>query len=182
MAAHFQHEKRCRQDGGDRQVAFQRALFARMVHMVMAAAFTGRRHLAVAVVMPLVPVVGLMGGMVVRLWRRQCKAGKFRRFHQRVLPVKPDPTLLRRLMEELGASPADTLFVGDSNVDIRTAKNGGLAGCGIDSGVNGGCDGFQNGLQPRRIRVAVQTFDGKFMPIRCNIVTHLLDGSAKRFG
>ena len=47
------------------------------------------------------------------------------------LPVKPDPTLLRRLMEELGASPADTLFVGDSNVDIRTAKNGGLAGCGV---------------------------------------------------
>ncbi len=153
MAAHFQHEKRCRQDGGDRQVAFQRALFARMVHMVMAAAFTGRRHLALAVVMPLVLVVGLMGGMVVRLWRRQCKAGKFCRFHQRV-PFTP---------------AADRL-------------HGGLAGCGFDSGVNGGCDGFQNSLQPRRIRVAVQTFDGKFMPIRCNIVTHLLDGSAKRFG
>lgn len=47
------------------------------------------------------------------------------------VPVKPDPTLLRRLMEELGATPADTLFVGDSNVDIRTAKNGGLTGCGV---------------------------------------------------
>lgn len=47
------------------------------------------------------------------------------------LPVKPDPTLLRKLMEKLGASPADTLFVGDSNVDIRTAKNGGLPGCGV---------------------------------------------------
>lgn len=47
------------------------------------------------------------------------------------LPVKPDPTLLHRLMERLGASPADTLFVGDSNVDIRTAKNGGLTGCGV---------------------------------------------------
>ena len=34
-------------------------------------------------------------------------------------------------MEELGATPADTLFVGDSNVDIRTAKNGGLTGCGV---------------------------------------------------
>lgn len=47
------------------------------------------------------------------------------------LPVKPDPTLLHRLMGELGAAPADTLFVGDSNVDIRTAKNGGLTGCGV---------------------------------------------------
>lgn len=47
------------------------------------------------------------------------------------LPVKPDPTLLRRLMGELGATPADTLFVGDSNVDIRTAKNGGLTSCGV---------------------------------------------------
>ena len=47
------------------------------------------------------------------------------------LPVKPDPTLLRRLMERMGAGPADTLFVGDSNVDIQTAKNGGLASCGV---------------------------------------------------
>lgn len=47
------------------------------------------------------------------------------------LPVKPDPTLLRRLMGELGATAGDTLFVGDSNVDIRTARNGGLTGCGV---------------------------------------------------
>ena len=47
------------------------------------------------------------------------------------VPVKPDPTLLHKLMEELGASREDTLFVGDSSVDIRTAKNGGLTGCGV---------------------------------------------------
>lgn len=46
-------------------------------------------------------------------------------------PVKPDPTLLHRLMGEMGADPAKTLFVGDSNVDIRTAKNGNLTGCGV---------------------------------------------------
>ena len=46
-------------------------------------------------------------------------------------PTKPDPTLLRRLMGEMGAAPADTLCVGDSNVDIRTAKNGGLTSCGV---------------------------------------------------
>lgn len=47
------------------------------------------------------------------------------------VPVKPDPTLLHKLMAELGAAAADTLFVGDSNVDIRTAKNGGLTSCGV---------------------------------------------------
>lgn len=45
--------------------------------------------------------------------------------------TKPDPALLHRLMDELGAVPQTTLFVGDSNVDIRTAKNGGIAGCGV---------------------------------------------------
>lgn len=47
------------------------------------------------------------------------------------LPTKPDPTLLHKLMDRLGATREDTLFVGDSNVDIRTAKNGGLTGCGV---------------------------------------------------
>ena len=51
------------------------------------------------------------------------------------LPTKPDPTLLYKLMERLGATQEDTLFVGDSNVDIRTAKNGGLTGCGVLWGV-----------------------------------------------
>ena len=46
-------------------------------------------------------------------------------------PLKPDPTMLRHLMERMGASRENTLFVGDSNVDIRTAKNGGLTGCGV---------------------------------------------------
>lgn len=46
-------------------------------------------------------------------------------------PTKPDPTLLRHLMEQIGANGENTLFVGDSNVDIRTAKNGGLISCGV---------------------------------------------------
>ena len=47
------------------------------------------------------------------------------------VPVKPDPTLLLQLMERMGAGPESTLFVGDSNVDIQTAKNGGLFSCGV---------------------------------------------------
>ena len=46
-------------------------------------------------------------------------------------PVKPDPTLLRRLMEQMGAEPEHTLFVGDSNVDVLTGKNGGLTVVGV---------------------------------------------------
>lgn len=47
------------------------------------------------------------------------------------LPTKPDPTGLHRLMERMGADPAETLFVGDSEVDIATAHNGGLAAAGV---------------------------------------------------
>lgn len=46
-------------------------------------------------------------------------------------PTKPDPTLLYALMERMGANPETTLFVGDSNVDIRTGKNGKLDTCGV---------------------------------------------------
>ena len=34
-------------------------------------------------------------------------------------------------MKTLGAAPETTLFVGDSNVDIATAKAAGLASCGV---------------------------------------------------
>ncbi len=46
-------------------------------------------------------------------------------------PTKPDPALLRQLMERMGAVREKTLFVGDSSVDIRTAKNGNLTSCGV---------------------------------------------------
>ena len=46
-------------------------------------------------------------------------------------PTKPDPTLLYKMMDRIGAKKETTLFVGDSNVDIRTAKNGGLTSCGV---------------------------------------------------
>lgn len=49
----------------------------------------------------------------------------------RGMPTKPDPTLLHQLMDRIGAKRETTLFVGDSNVDIQTAKNGGLTGCGV---------------------------------------------------
>ena len=53
------------------------------------------------------------------------------------VPVKPHPAMLERMMEKLGAVPETTLFVGDSNVDIRTAKNGGLTSGGVLWGFRG---------------------------------------------
>jgi phosphoglycolate phosphatase len=53
------------------------------------------------------------------------------------IPVKPDPAGLRKILEELPARPASTLFVGDSDVDVRTAHNAGLPACGAAWGFRG---------------------------------------------
>lgn len=52
----------------------------------------------------------------------------------RGVPVKPDPTGVRQILTELGADPDQTLFVGDSSVDMETAHNAGLAACGVTWG------------------------------------------------
>ena len=41
--------------------------------------------------------------------------------------VKPAPDLLLGVMEALGAPPEETAYIGDSDVDILTAKNAGTA-------------------------------------------------------
>ncbi|MGN0706740.1 MAG: HAD family hydrolase [Faecalibacterium sp.] len=47
------------------------------------------------------------------------------------VPTKPDPAGLYALMEELDADPAQTLFVGDSDVDILTGHNAALPALGV---------------------------------------------------
>lgn len=42
-----------------------------------------------------------------------------------VTPKKPDPTAARRIMDAMGAKPEETIYIGDSNVDLTTAKNAG---------------------------------------------------------
>lgn len=49
-------------------------------------------------------------------------------------PVKPDPGVVRALLEKLNAAPEDTLMVGDSSVDIQTGQNAGLRTCGVTWG------------------------------------------------
>jgi phosphoglycolate phosphatase len=49
---------------------------------------------------------------------------------------KPDPMGLRSLMEEVGAHPEETVMVGDSKVDVQTARNAGVwsLGCAFGFG------------------------------------------------
>lgn len=47
---------------------------------------------------------------------------------------KPDPEPLEQMMKELGVDPAKTLYVGDSEVDIETARNAGLEGVAVSWG------------------------------------------------
>ena len=42
---------------------------------------------------------------------------------QTKLPRKPDPTVPRMIADELGFAPEDTFYIGDSEVDVLTAKN-----------------------------------------------------------
>lgn len=47
------------------------------------------------------------------------------------LPIKPDAAGVRHALSQMNADTRGCLFVGDSNVDIITAKNSGLASCGV---------------------------------------------------
>jgi phosphoglycolate phosphatase len=50
------------------------------------------------------------------------------------LPRKPDPAPLLRIIELLGATPDDTLYVGDSETDVVTARNAGVQVMLVDYG------------------------------------------------
>jgi phosphoglycolate phosphatase len=49
--------------------------------------------------------------------------------------TKPDPEGIRLLMEEANETVGGTLMVGDSAVDVRTARNAGVRCCGVNWGI-----------------------------------------------
>lgn len=51
--------------------------------------------------------------------------------------IKPDPASLNAMLEKLNADKADTVYIGDSNVDILTAQNGKVDAIGCAWGFRG---------------------------------------------
>ena len=49
-------------------------------------------------------------------------------------PTKPDPQMTLQLTDALGVDPADCVLIGDSDVDIYTAKNAGMKHIGVTWG------------------------------------------------
>ena len=48
---------------------------------------------------------------------------------------KPDPIGVQTLLRDLSASPNEAMMVGDSGVDVRTARNAGIWACGVSYGL-----------------------------------------------
>ena len=47
------------------------------------------------------------------------------------VPLKPDPAIVHNILAALGVTPAKALFVGDTNVDLATAKNAECRSVGV---------------------------------------------------
>jgi phosphoglycolate phosphatase len=48
---------------------------------------------------------------------------------------KPDPEGMNILVRDLGIAPREAMIVGDSDVDVRTARNSGTWACGVSYGL-----------------------------------------------
>ena len=48
--------------------------------------------------------------------------------------VKPDPAIVYDIVKQAGISQEETLYVGDSRVDMQTAHNSGVEACGVTWG------------------------------------------------
>ena len=53
---------------------------------------------------------------------------------QTELPKKPDPTVPLLIAQGLGFAPAETAFIGDSEVDVQTGRNAGMVTVGCSWG------------------------------------------------
>lgn len=53
------------------------------------------------------------------------------------MPIKPDPAGVHLAMELLGAKAGETVYIGDSEVDVQTAHNAGLPCIGAEWGFRG---------------------------------------------
>ncbi len=50
------------------------------------------------------------------------------------VPLKPDSKAVLQMLKELNVRPSEAIFVGDSNIDIKTAKAANMVGVGVSWG------------------------------------------------
>lgn len=50
------------------------------------------------------------------------------------VPTKPDPTVVHDILTETGVTPDEVMYVGDSDVDMQTARNAGVTAVGVTWG------------------------------------------------
>ena len=50
------------------------------------------------------------------------------------IPPKPDPSIVNEIMAKVGADKEETLYIGDSGVDMETVRNSGVIGAGVTWG------------------------------------------------
>lgn len=50
------------------------------------------------------------------------------------VPTKPDPTVVHDILTETGVMPDEVMYVGDSDVDMQTARNAGVTAVGVTWG------------------------------------------------
>lgn len=50
------------------------------------------------------------------------------------IPAKPDPAIVKEILDQTGIRKEEALYVGDSGVDMQTALNSGVTACGVTWG------------------------------------------------
>ena len=86
------------------------------------------------------------------------------------LPIKPNPTAALQIARGMGVKPSKCLFIGDSDVDMETAKNGGMRSIGV-------CWGYR----PQEVlEAAGATFIAKEPNDICKIVESLKNEVMKK--
>jgi phosphoglycolate phosphatase len=89
----------------------------------------GAPQMAVLSNKPVVPSRGIVDALGLGRYFFQVYGGNS--FHTK----KPDPAGVRALLEESGARASETLIIGDSDVDIITARNAGAYSLGVTYGL-----------------------------------------------
>lgn len=67
------------------------------------------------------------------------------------VPLKPDPAPVRLALERLGASAESAVYVGDTEVDMQTARNSGIACITCAWGLRGREFLLENGADPKHL-------------------------------